>query len=194
MNMSSSGSNTNRHSVDLTTSMGSLARAPISAREDDVAEEEEEARVELAIIAYFHRLTTRILSTLSEALDGGSDEYSDSDSGRGPEPAPPRDTDVQAGEEAEGDADESEALLRPADDENEDGPETTRTRGSGNDDRRRPSGRNSIGVPSDAVAAMGLDVWSAADAAFVAEAAACYFSRRAHIEGKGVEVCGVRVC
>lgn len=190
MNMSASGSNTNRHSVDLTTSMGSLARAPVSAREDDIVEEEEEARVELAIIAYFHRLTTGILGTLSEALDGGSDDYSDSDSDLGPEPAAPRDGDAGADQEA----DESEALLRPADDENEDSPEVRRTRGSGNSDRRRPSGRNSIGIPSAAVAAMGLDVWSAADAAFVAEAAERYFARRAHVEGKGVEVCGVRVC
>ena len=36
--------------------------------------------VELAVIAYFHRLTTRILGTLSDALDLGRDGYSDSES------------------------------------------------------------------------------------------------------------------
>jgi hypothetical protein len=41
---------------------------------------------------------------------------------------------------------------------------------------------------------MGLDVWSIADAAFVKDLAAAYFRRVARIEGKGVEVCGVRVC
>ena len=43
-------------------------------------------------------------------------------------------------------------------------------------------------------AEMGLDVWSQADADFVGELAGRYFGRRAYVETKGVEVCGVRVC
>ena len=208
MSMSAGGGN--RQSVDLSTSMGSLARAPSGAGADDEDDDEEEARVELAVIAYFHRLTTRILGTLSDALDLGSDGYSDSESEfdedqdqddpsasrRGP-----RDDDHEGeASAAEDEGDESEALLRPADDEEEDANGAGRqqqrtTRGARSRSRnRRPSGRNSIPVGSETVAAMGLDVWSGADAAFVAEAAARYFGRRAHVEGKGVEVCGVRVC
>jgi hypothetical protein len=41
---------------------------------------------------------------------------------------------------------------------------------------------------------MGLDVWSDADAFFIRELSVKYFGRPARIEGKGVEVCGVRVC
>lgn len=51
-----------------------------------------------------------------------------------------------------------------------------------------------VRVSSEDVARMGLDVWSAADAASVTAAMAAYFGRRAYVEGKGVEVCGVRVC
>ena len=204
MSMSTSGGN--RQSVDLSTSMGSLARAPSGAGVDD---EEDEARVELAVIAYFHRLTTRSLGTLAEALDINSDEYSDSESEFDEDQDPhnpsarrdPRDDNERGAGSAEEEGDESEALLRPTADENEngDGDEDdgrgTGRRGARSRNRsRRPSGRNSIPVGSETVAAMGLDVWSAADAAFVAEIAARYFGRRAHVEGKGIEVCGVRVC
>jgi hypothetical protein len=51
-----------------------------------------------------------------------------------------------------------------------------------------------VRVDSDALAQMGLDVWSKADADFVKELMARYFGRRAYVETKGVEVCGLRVC
>ncbi|KAH8902548.1 hypothetical protein BR93DRAFT_887146 [Coniochaeta sp. PMI_546] len=68
----------------------------------------------------------------------------------------------------------------------------------GHDDRRRLLGPGSPGawvhVDSDALANMGLDVWSQSDAEFVRDLTAQYFARRAYVEGKGVEVCGLRVC
>lgn len=51
-----------------------------------------------------------------------------------------------------------------------------------------------VRVDSDALAAMGLDVWSDSDAQFVKELTAKYFKRQARVEGKGVEVCGLKVC
>lgn len=51
-----------------------------------------------------------------------------------------------------------------------------------------------ITVDNRAVDNMGLDVWSASDAAFVQGLVRTYFGRTAKIEGKGIEVCGVRVC
>jgi hypothetical protein len=51
-----------------------------------------------------------------------------------------------------------------------------------------------VRVDSEALAEMGLDVWSQTDADFVREVAVRYFGRRAYVETKGVEVCGVRVC
>ncbi|ROV94420.1 hypothetical protein VSDG_05930 [Cytospora chrysosperma] len=49
-------------------------------------------------------------------------------------------------------------------------------------------------VDSDALAAMGLDIWSVADAEFVKEGVRRYFNREAKVEGKGLELCGLRVC
>ncbi|KAL3425924.1 hypothetical protein PVAG01_02715 [Phlyctema vagabunda] len=49
-------------------------------------------------------------------------------------------------------------------------------------------------VTSNDVARMGLDVWSAGDHAFVEDLAHLYFGRRAQVEGKNIDVCGVRIC
>lgn len=51
-----------------------------------------------------------------------------------------------------------------------------------------------VRVDSEALAAMGLDVWSDSDAHFVKEVTTKYFKRQARVEGKGVEVCGLKVC
>ncbi|KAI0887303.1 uncharacterized protein GGS22DRAFT_156717 [Annulohypoxylon maeteangense] len=137
-----------RASTDLSTSIASLT--PRRATSDP-----DEARAELALITYFHRLTTLVLGTLADIVESTSDD----------------DDDEVEGEDGSDDA----ALLTP-----DSGEEEMDARG--------------IRIESDAVARMGLDVWSAADAEFVRAAVKMYFGRRAYVEGKGVEVCGVRVC
>lgn len=102
----------------------------------------DEARVELATIAYFHRLTTQMLSVLSDLVDGADEAY-------------------------------------PSEDEDDSG--------------LLPEGRP-VTVDSRSLENMGLDVWSNEDKEFVVELTRIYFGRGAKIEGKGVEVCGVRVC
>ncbi|KAI1143802.1 hypothetical protein F5Y05DRAFT_6687 [Hypoxylon sp. FL0543] len=147
--------------ADLAASIGSLS--PTARRASAVVLtplEHDEARTELAIIAYFHRLTTLILTTLADIVESTSDDDDDDD-----------DVDnAETESEDRGDA----ALLPDSGEEEMDG--------------------RGIRIESDAVARMGLDVWSAADAEFVRAAVAAYFGRRAYVEGKGVEVCGVRVC
>ncbi|RYP59641.1 hypothetical protein DL771_010813 [Monosporascus sp. 5C6A] len=165
-------------SVDLITSVGSLA----ATGEQHQRQQPEGARVELAIIAYFHRLTTGILSTLADVVHSGGSDGSDSDPDLG-----------DGGDDGEGDRgdesavedeDENEALLGGAnnDDGDDDGNKGTRRSGRG------------IRIGSQTMADMGLDVWSGSDAAFVREVVERYFDLRAYVEGKGVEVCGVRVC
>ncbi|KAI8963938.1 hypothetical protein F5Y11DRAFT_317896 [Daldinia sp. FL1419] len=109
----------------------------------------DEARAELALIAYFHRLTTQVLGTLADVVESDEDDAND-----------------------EEDDDGAAALV--GDDDGEDG--------------------RGVRVSSEDIGRMGLDVWSAADAAFVTAAVEAYFGRRAYVEGKGLEVCGVRVC
>ena len=102
------------------------------------------ARQEMGIIAYFHRLTTQILTTLSDIVD-----VTDSD-------------------------DEREDSDTSSKDHEDIGP--------------------SVYVSSADMERMGLDVWSAADHQFIEEVASEYFGRRATVEGRTVDICGVRIC
>ncbi|KAJ3555542.1 hypothetical protein NPX13_g10335 [Xylaria arbuscula] len=111
----------------------------------------DEARAELAIIGYFHRLTTQMLGTLADVIDNASDD--------------------DIGDESP--IEEDDALV---DADEEDVP-----------------GRG-VHIDSDVIKRMGLDIWSGADAEFVSQLLQTYFNRQAYVEGKGVEVCGIRVC
>lgn len=144
---------------------GTDGASPLGAG-DGAEDEEERARTELAIITYFHRLTSGILSTLAEVVEAAED-YDDMDESR-----------PQTGEGGEGGGrGQSDPLLRG--DVRSDSEEAPRPQ---------------VRVDSDALAAMGLDVWSSADAEFVGQVADRYFGREARVEGKGVELCGLRVC
>ena len=137
----------------LADSLSSLA----ARRSSTTATDDDQARLELAIIAYFHRLTAQMLSILADIVDAADEAY------------PP--TRYRDDEGTSGDG-ENDALL----DEDED------------------PALQAITVDSRSVENMGLDVWSAADAAFLQDLVRTYFGRLARIEGKGIEVCGVRVC
>lgn len=99
----------------------------------------------MGIIAYFHRLTSLILATLSDIVDA-----TDSDDER-----------------------EENALVDGAAG-NENGP--------------------AVYVSSADVVRMGLDVWSVTDHQFIEDVAREYFGRRAHVEGRSVDICGIRIC
>lgn len=134
---------------------------------DSAEAEEERARTELAIITYFHRLTSGILSTLAEVVEA-TEDYDETDESR-----------PQTGEgSGEGGGEGQSAPLLS---------------GNVRSDSEEAS-RPQVRVDSDALAAMGLDVWSSADAEFVGQVVDRYFGREARVEGKGVELCGLRVC
>ncbi|KAK0748826.1 hypothetical protein B0T21DRAFT_407305 [Apiosordaria backusii] len=137
---------------------------------EDSEEDDEKAGIELAIIAYFHRLTTSILRVLADIVDSSDDDDLMS-------------LDLDYGELPGG--------------SNNEGEEDDRTRLLGGDDEEGYEGRGGgwVRVDSDALAQMGLDVWSQSDAEFVKEVVGRYFSgKRAAVVTKGVEVCGVKVC
>jgi hypothetical protein len=102
------------------------------------------AKKEMAIIAYFHRLTTLMLTTLSDIVDA-----TDSD-------------------------DESEGDDTPLQAEGEEGP--------------------AVFISSADLVKIGLDEWSASDHAFVEAFVMSYFGHRAQIEGRNVDICGIRIC
>ncbi|PBP22762.1 DUF2347 superfamily protein [Diplocarpon rosae] len=135
----------------LTGSRAKPTSSVPSKREDNVSEEGMGAKPEMAIIAYFHRLTSLILTTLSDIIDA-----TDSEDEQGDEQAA-----LHPGNGQEGD-------------ENESGP--------------------AVHVSSADVVRMGLDVWSATDHQFIEDVSREYFGRRARVEGRNVDVCGIRVC
>lgn len=170
----------------MVSSLASLAARSAAAaagsdgadgEEEEEEEEETQARIELAVVAYFHRLTTAVMSVMADIVDSTDeddllgldfDHAGAEFDGRGP---------VEEGEEEE----EQARLLGRGGSGGDDADESGRSRGW-------------VRVDSEALAEMGLDVWSQGDADFVAEVAGRYFGRRAYVETKGVEVCGVRVC
>jgi hypothetical protein len=127
--------------LSLSPSTPLTPRTPRSAA---ISDGEGVANQEMGIIAYFHRLTTQVLTTLSDIVD-----MTDSDD-----------------EREDGD------LL--SEDETESGP--------------------GVYVSSADIVRMGLDVWSDSDHHFIEEIARDYFGRRATIEGRTVDICGVRIC
>ncbi|CZR66154.1 uncharacterized protein PAC_16055 [Phialocephala subalpina] len=118
------------------------------------AMQEGEAQQEMALIAYFHRLTTQILSTLSDIVDA-----TDSDDEREDDRSPLH---PHSAEECEGEGEE------------ESGP--------------------AMYVTSQDMMRMGLDEWSVGDHEFMEEVCKAYFGRKAKVEGRNVDVCGIRVC
>jgi uncharacterized protein DUF4484/DENN domain-containing protein len=137
-------------STPITPRPRSQSTASVGIKGKAGAEPDMSANQEMAIIAYFHRLTTQILATLSDIVDA-----TDSDDER---------------------EDEHEALHRVQDD--------------GPADETGPA----VYVSSSDVARMGLDQWSSTDHAFIEDVAREYFGRRAHVEGRNVDVCGIRIC
>ncbi|KAI1822300.1 hypothetical protein F4861DRAFT_515148 [Xylaria intraflava] len=133
--------------TDISASLSSLTPRRLSA---STPLDLEEAHVELAIISYFHRLTTQLLGALADAID--STDGSDADD--------------------ESPSEEDEALI----------------------DADQDIQGHGVRIDSDVVKSMGLDVWSLSDAEFVTEFLQTYFDRQAFVEGKGIELCGVRVC
>ncbi|KAI1432956.1 hypothetical protein GGR50DRAFT_671654 [Xylaria sp. CBS 124048] len=139
--------------TDISASLSSLTprRSSTSAPLDL-----EEAHVELAIISYFHRLTTQLLGALADAIDNTDGTEADEED-----------------EEDEEEPSEEDDALIDADQD---------VQGHG------------VRIDSDVVKRMGLDVWSPSDAEFVTEFLKTYFDRSAFLEGKGVELCGIKVC
>ncbi|KAL2201573.1 hypothetical protein P885DRAFT_26005 [Corynascus similis CBS 632.67] len=182
---------------DMFSSLASLTARSTSggggSEDGDDTNNEAQARIELAVVAYFHRLTTTIFSVLADIVDSTDDDdllgldlndENEPYSAEHDEPAGTGDR-VSSGrrETAGRRAQEDDVRLLGA---------TSRASAGGVDEERDRMGW--VRVDSDALAEMGLDVWSQADADFIRDVSVRYFNRRAYVETKGVEVCGVRVC
>ena len=178
---SSSGNNVRERGI--MESVSTLANQRDGAQETS---DDEQARIELAIIAYFHRLTTSMLSVLSDLVDTADDDDL-------------LDLDIDpnaVGEEYRDNYNEDDDQTGLLYGQEQSGIQGGHHQGDGEEDETEYAGslRGWIRVDSEALAHMGLDVWSKSDADFVGELTKRYFRRRAYVENKGVEVCGLKVC
>ncbi|KAF7593276.1 hypothetical protein BBP40_011733 [Aspergillus hancockii] len=139
---------------------------------------------EIAIVAYFRRLTTQIFSTLSDVIarhDSPDTPYEDVE---------PNDDDHIPYEDDPGDDLE---------------PSVTIGRHSIQEDDRSPllqeeafshpsRGEDEpIKITTEDMAEMGLDVWSAADRIFVEELVRCWWDRKAYVDSARIRCCGISI-
>lgn len=133
--------------------------------------EEDEARTrEVALVAYFHRMTATIFQTIAAAIvrtDGNGaeeDRYRDDDDREDTDPDE-NPTEQSAPVEEE----ESQALLA------------------------HESQQSEVEISQEDMTIMGLDTWSASDKKFVEDLVELWFRRKAVVRSASIECCGLRI-
>ncbi|KAL1986422.1 hypothetical protein VTN96DRAFT_6342 [Rasamsonia emersonii] len=159
-----------------------------------VYSEENNQPQEIALIAYFRRLTTLIFTTLSDAVarqdakDGNdsAEAYRDD----------PDDNDADADADAD---DDDGAETAPAgssyqeDDANE---PLLGSSGRNAADSQRQEGEESkapVLITASDMTQMGLDAWSTADRVFVEELLRLWWGREARVDGTRIRCCGIPI-
>ena len=129
------------------------------------------APVEIAIVSYFHRLTSLMFTTISDAISRQDGEQPRRDS----DPAP------NGYRDEEGDEDETAASVPAGGDQ-----EALLGEGDGDHDE-------TVVITQEDMEVMGLDIWSTADKAFVEELVQLWWGRKAEVQTVKVECCGIRL-
>ncbi|KAJ5764893.1 hypothetical protein N7520_004452 [Penicillium odoratum] len=177
----------------LLASVESLAYpgAGSTRRRSNHSEDPGQEPPEVALVAYFRRLTTQIFYTLSGAIarhdhDGETDAYADTPY-----------LDDTADDEADISLSHSRQSI-PSDDG-----ETPllRQRSHANSSGRHDSGsmhstqdaEDPIAITVADMGEMGLDVWSAADRVFVEELVSLWWGRSAYVDSARIRCCGISI-
>ena len=156
------------HSLLMSGSNTMEAVAPGSAEQD--------LTPEVILLSYFQRLTSLIFTTISDAISRQDGEEVRRDDQRSLDEY--HDTEI---EETAVDG-EAEADQTAVDDDD------TQPLNRGEVEQDEP-----IEISQEDMAAMGLDIWSAADRTFVEELAKLWWGRTAAVKGGRVECCGFRL-
>ena len=139
---------------------------------------------EMAIIAFFHRLTAVILGSLAKIVES-ADADADADVDHEAEPEFNTETALQPADGAAEERPTQAPSTTPS------GPPEVEVNGQTQD--RSAHAKPPIYVTSEDMTRMGLDVWSDADKRFVEELVELYWGRRAEVQGGRIECCGVRI-
>lgn len=142
---------------------------------------------EITLIAYFRRLTTVIFTVLADAVARQDDRDGAADSS------------IDNNNDAESEENRTDQPITPDEDE----AEPANIGEDDNDDRpllgsRSPSSSSSdnaspVTITADDMTHMGLDVWSAADRAFVQEMLRLWWGRSANVDATRIRCCGIPI-
>ncbi|EXJ83669.1 hypothetical protein A1O1_07293 [Capronia coronata CBS 617.96] len=157
---------------------GGLVETEEAENEQDLAllsyedDSDSEQTREVALVAYFHRLTEIIFQTVAEAIarsDGTrsapESSYHDDDNNDNTESIYEETVQRRASSEGE----ETQGLLAD------------------------PADNGEVEITPEDMAAMGLDSWSASDRAFVEELVRLWWGRKAVVRPTSIECCGLRI-
>ncbi|KAL1860893.1 hypothetical protein Plec18167_003825 [Paecilomyces lecythidis] len=129
---------------------------------------------EVALVAYFRRLTNLIFTTLSDAV-ARQDADDETETSYRDEPADEDDETVLINRQSTDD--DQTALLS----------ESQRRRADRDDDLEP------VTITSEDMAHMGLDAWSEADRVFVNQLLELWWGRKASVDGTKITCCGIRI-
>lgn len=179
----------------LLASMESLAYPTSTARYSTQSEDLGQEPPEVALVAYFRRLTTQIFFTLAGAIarNDTSNREGDIEDGAG---------DVSyADDPADDDTDLSLSMSRQSilgDEANtpllRQRSHATQSSGPGYGSSRQNTGTDDpITITIADMAEMGLDVWSVTDRIFVEELVALWWGRSAYVDSARIRCCGISI-
>ncbi|KAL4934406.1 uncharacterized protein BDV17DRAFT_249179 [Aspergillus undulatus] len=141
---------------------------------------------EIALIAYFRQLTTRIFATLSDVIAQQDEQH-----GADPE------IDISTPYEDEiGDSEDPTGTVTTSDPSGEDeslSPLLGYVLDPQNQTDTRPSNKETVILSAEDMAEMGLDTWSAADRIFVEELVLTWWGRTAYVDSARIRCCGISI-
>ena len=153
----------------------------------DLHEEDINLTKEVAIVAYFHRLTSTIFSTISDAIARTDrEDYHDEE-------------DEQS--QAEPGANNESAIVDSTNGPEDEQPLLSRTKASATSKNRETVAAEDsqeyesdpIEITEEDMRLMALDIWSARDREFMEDLIWLWWGRKVDIRGGRVECCGVRI-
>jgi hypothetical protein len=138
---------------------------------------------EIAIVAYFRRLTTQIFVTLSDVI-----ARHDSQNAPDEEVEPNDDDHIPYEDDPGDDLEPSVTIGRQSIQEDDRFPLLQEGASSSHQGDDEP-----IKITTEDMVEMGLDVWSTADRIFVEELVRCWWNRKAYVDSARIRCCGISI-
>ncbi|KAH8432325.1 uncharacterized protein LDX57_009964 [Aspergillus melleus] len=140
---------------------------------------------EIALVAYFRRLTTQIFITLSDVI-ARHDSQDAADNGE-----PNDDDEIPYEDDPENDLEPSATIGRRSTQEDDTRP-LLRGDSGAEDDASRDNDKP-VRITTEDMTEMGLDVWSAADRIFVQELVHTWWGRKSYVDSARIRCCGISI-